>query len=103
MVRVVMLPRTIYDVEWTDDTSAWQQRHGVALHTVRAHYRLLSDGRQRSEHALSEAGEAGFPEPPAGYTFVRAHVRGEHDTGDIRPPRIVAKGLHAAKVALSRL
>jgi len=103
-VRPLVLPRTVREITWDDGIKhAWEQSRGVmSQHPVRAHYRLLTNDQQASEQAIDNALNHGFPEPPDGYTFVRPYWVGEGD-GSLPPQRIVAKGLQAAKVALSRL
>jgi len=96
----VVLPRTIQTVKW----GASSDEHDVitrATHAVRAHYRLLGDGRRASEGALASADEYGMPPPPTGYTFVRPHLRGSGESVDhdaIR--RVVCRGLKTVKIAL---
>lgn len=97
---VVRFPRTIYKAQWG---SAQDREAADAIakraHAVRGHYRELSPGRTASEQAADTAQEYGYPPPPAGYTFVRPHTRGE---GEAMPQvrRVVCRGLQVAKTVL---
>lgn len=99
--KVIKLPRTVFDLQWEDDVAHdWGRARTRKDYNVRAHYRHLHDGWQAAEDADERAAQHGFPPPPEGYTFVSAYVVGE---GGGAIPRIVARGLRAAQVALARL
>jgi hypothetical protein len=99
---VIVLPRTIKNLTWEDGVRHSWEGSEKKDYSVRAHYRRLHESWwQPSEDAIKAALEQGFPEPPEGYTFVRPYDVG--DGGLDVPPRLVAKGLQAAKVALARL
>lgn len=98
--QAIVLPRTIRTMEWGDDeTQSYYSGESKAAHGVRAHYRRLAKATwQASPDAIENAERAGLPAPPDGFTFVQAYAVG----GD-GAPRVVAKGLSAAAVALSKL
>jgi hypothetical protein len=99
---VIVLPRTVKNLTWEDGIRHSWENSEKKDYSVRAHYRRLHESWwQPSEEAVQLALEHGFPEPPEGYTFVRPYDVG--DGGLNTPPRLVAKGLQAAKVALARL
>jgi hypothetical protein len=97
----LILPRTVYKAEWAPD----EQREIIArtAHGVRAHYRRLLDGAKASEGAAENAEMFGFPAPPDGYTFVQPHTRGDGEPLPTQPKRIIAKGLHVARIALANI
>lgn len=97
--RVIYLPRTVVRLDWSDEFDVRRMPYAhKSDYSVRAHYRNLPNGMTASDAAKQNADDAGFPEPPDGYTFVRPYAVGE---GASTAPRIVSKGLQVAKVALS--
>lgn len=99
---VIVLPRTVKNLSWEDGIRHSWENSEKKDYSVRAHYRRLHETWwQPSGDAIQLALEHGFPEPPEGYTFVRPYDVG--DGGLNAPPRLVAKGLQAAKVALAKL
>lgn len=100
--KIIYLPRKAAILTWDDDIPhVFPKARGLRTdYSVRAHYRKLTPDQEASEQAINNALDNLFPEPPAGYTFVQPYTVGSPPTGR---PRIVAKGLQAAKVALSKL
>lgn len=100
----LMFPRKVYRVQWgTDEERAEIERRAARAHDVRAHYRWLGE-RNASDTAAANAEAFGFPAPPAGFTFVRPHVRGEGErAGDVKsaPRRAIFRGLQTAKILLA--
>ena len=105
--KIIMLPRTQRTIQWAEAMKhVWERgegEEGKRTWPVRAHYRLLEEGHYPSEQAIQNALDWHFPEPPFGYTFVKPfEPEGSEGQYDRRPPRIIAKGLQALKVALAR-
>lgn len=100
--RVVILPRSIRTMEWSDDEfKLYYDGQGRDAHNVRAHYRKLPENWRASEDAIRQADRFGYPAPPDGFTFVRPYRVGDEDAPP--PPRVVARGLQVAGVTLARL
>ena len=96
----VVLPRTIYEVQWADDSDREHIVHRA--HQVRGHYRMLREGWSRSEMAVEKAQEWGYPEPPDGFTFAEPHQRGSGEPlPKIRP--VVCKGFQVANIVMQEL
>lgn len=100
-VNPVVLPRVIYQSRWgasdeERDAVTYQSRNA---HAVRAHYRVLAEGRKSSDAASSNAESFGFPPPPDGYTFVQPHIRGEGAVQQVR--RVVCRGLQVANIVMN--
>jgi hypothetical protein len=99
--KVIRLPKSVRKLDWEEGLTRSWNAGNRRDYSVRAHYRHLHEGWQPSQEAVDRALTYGFPEPPDGYTFVSPYDVGEESF--VRPPRIVAKGLRAAQVALARL
>jgi hypothetical protein len=99
----LVLPRTLRELTWDDGLAhAFPKQGKRDGYSVRAHYRRLQEGQRASDKAVENAEMYGFPEPPDRYTFIQPYTVGEiHEKRPHR--RIVAKGLQAAKVALSAI
>ena len=94
----LMLPRTVTEIAWSTDAEREAITH--RSHGVEAFYRSLPYGWEASDQAKQNAHEFGYPEPPAGYTFVKPHSRGgEVEAGE--KVEVVCRGLQVAKIALS--
>lgn len=100
--RVVSLPRSVRTMEWSDEEfDTYYDGQGRAAHNIRAHYRKLPETWRASGDAAQMAEQFGYPPPPDGYTFVRAYSVGNAPAAP--PPRVVARGLQVAGVALAKL
>jgi hypothetical protein len=98
--KKLVLPRIIRKCAWSQD--AERQRITHAEHSVRAFYRQLPAGHQVSCKAEKTAAEFGYPLPPAGFTFVRPHIRRNGEGGDtVAATPVVCLGLQVAHLALS--
>lgn len=98
---VVRLPRVIFKSQWGSNMDR-QITEGISkrAHTVRGHYRLISDEYIAPDEQKEAALDYGIPAPPVGYTFVRPHSRG---TGEALPVarRVICQGLQVARTVLS--
>ncbi len=97
--KKLILPRIVTHVAWSSD----QERERIirAAHTVRPHYRELTNYQQTSNEAKKRAVEYGYPEPPEGFTFVKPHSRSGKKDQPEATPAVVCKGLQVANIALS--
>lgn len=99
-VAPLILPRQVSRVSWASDVERVSIAH--TMHTVRGHYRRLAEGWKQGDKAADMARHYGYPEPPAGYTFVIPHTRGEGAAEAEGPARrVICRGLMSVKVSLS--